>query len=288
MANFVNLNERVNEWLNAANVDVNSILNKLIYDEGIDEETLCDYLNCDMEDLEDFLNGDISFMSLETFASLIIATDKVMRIEPMQVVRTETTNRNQQLPQRDARGRFIRRQPQTDEVVSEVAPREDMQRDIQRQTPVFGRPIQGTPSMCGRRMMQGMPMNQLGCQRIDLDAMTREQLVEFVQHVGATDRIDLRSASRAEIIRMLEDMGDNRQQFSERELRTAQRPVMRERVCQEQCRRNVEHQTVEREDDTDSHDARDERSTRDRLNDLVDTLSNNPNALNRLIEVLGL
>jgi hypothetical protein len=287
MANFVNLNERVNEWLNAANVDVNSILNKLIYDEGINEETLCDYLNCDMEDLEDFLNGDISFMSLETFASLIIATDKVMRIEPMQVVRTETTNRNQQLPQRDARGRFIRRQPQTDEVVSEVAPREDMQRDIQGQAPGFGVPRQGTPSMYGR-CMQGMPMNQLGCQRIDLDAMTREQLVEFVQHVGATDRIDLRSASRAEIIRMLEDMGDNRQQFSERELRTAQRPMMRERVCQEQCRRNVEPQTVERQVNTDSHDARDERSTRDRLNDLVDTLSNNPNALNRLIEVLGL
>lgn len=287
MANFVNLNERVNEWLNAANVDVNSILNKLIYDEGIDEVTLCDYLKCDMEELEDFLNGDISFMSLETFASLIIATDKVMRIEPMQVVRTETTNRNQQLPQRDARGRFIRRQPQTDEVVSEVAPREDMQRDIQRQEPVFGRPIQGTPSMCSRRM-QGMPMNQLGCQRIDLDAMTREQLVEFVQHVGATDRIDLRSASRAEIIRMLEAMGDNRQQFSEQELRTAQRPMMRERVCQEQCRRNVEPQTVERQFDTDSHDGRNERSTRDRLNDLVDTLSNNPNALNRLIEVLGL
>lgn len=287
MANFVNLNERVNEWLNAANVDVNSILNKLIYDEGINEETLCDYLNCDMEELEDFLNGDISFMSLETFASLIIATDKVMRIEPMQVVRTETTNRNQQLPQRDARGRFVRRQPQTDEVVSEVAPREDMQRDIQRQEPVFGRPIQGTPSMCGRRM-QGMPMNQLGCQRIDLDAMTREQLVEFVQHVGATDRIDLRSASRAEIIRMLEAMGDNRQQFSERELRTAQRPMMRERVCQDQCRRNVEPQTVERQVGIDLTDAPDERSTRDRLNDLVDTLSNNPNALNRLIEVLGL
>ena len=287
MANFVNLNERVNEWLDAANVDVNSILNKLIYDEGINEETLCEYLNCDMEDLEDFLNGDISFMSSETFASLIIATDKVMRVEPMQVVRTGTTNRNQQLPQRDARGRFIRRQPQTDEVLSEVAPREDMQRDIQRQASVFGRPIQGTPSMCGRRM-QGMPMNQLGCQRIDLDAMTREQLVEFVQHVGATDRIDLRSASRAEIIRMLEAMGDNRQQFSERELRTAQRPMMRERVCQDQCRRNVEPQTVERQVGIDLTAAPDERSTRDRLNDLVDTLSNNPNALNRLIEVLGL
>lgn len=288
MANFVNLNERVNEWLNAVNVDVASILNKLIHDEGIEEVALCDYLNCDMEDLEDFLNGDISFMSLETFASLIIATDKVMRIEPMQVARTEATNRNQQLPQRDARGRFIRRQPQMDEVISEAAHREEMQRDIQDQAPVFGRPMQGTPSMCGRRMQQGMPMNQLGCQRIDLDAMTREQLVEFVQHVGATDRIDLRSASRAEIIRMLEDMGDNRQQFSERELRTAQRPMTRERVCREQCRRNVEPQTVERQTNTDSHDARDERSTRDRLNDLVDTLSNNPNALNRLIEVLGL
>ena len=304
MADFRNLDLRVEEFLSVAGNDVAQILSKMEFDEGISGEMLCDNFDCDFEDLEDMMNADLTGISLSTFAAILIASGKVLRIENMQAPVVEE-RRTQQMPQRDARGRFIRQQPQSD-VTEERRTQQMPQRDARgrfiRQQPQTEnteirdeRPFNGAPEMQHQgRGMFGMP--EVACQRIDLDGMTREELVDFAHHVGASNRIDLGVATRSQIIRMLEEMGDNRHMIGQQAPRQCRRnanntpvfcetaPVHAQRPCGHVC--GERNQTPSRE--TEPQTEQRECSTRERLNELVETISNNPNALNRLIEVLGL
>ena len=224
------------------------------------------------------MNADLTGISLSTFAAILIASGKVLRIENMQAPVVEE-RRTQQMPQRDARGRFIRQQPQTENT------------EIRDERPLFN----GNPEMQRQgRGMFGMP--EVACQRIDLDGMTREELVDFAHHVGASNRIDLGVATRSQIIQMLEEMGDNRHMIGQQAPQQCRRnannapvfcetaPVNAQRPCGHVC--GERNQTPSRE--TERRTEQRECSTRERLNELVETISNNPNALNRLIEVLGL
>ena len=277
MVNVNELNEKVNEWLCGAGEDVSNIIQEMMSQEDMTEMDIAEYLDVEVEDVMDALDGDVADMPLVLFAAILIAGGNVISVgkagrmidaQQPQVCEQRTNK----LPQRDARGRFVRQTPNP--TVAETPQREFV-------APEQCRVWDGQPNT-QRRMPQGMQ-----CQRLDLDRMSRQELSDLICHVGAAGQIDLTSATRSQMIAFLNEMGDNRHMFDrtvnqmgEVDTNQGRRASRRSCGCENQntCHRSHNTQTTETPQ---------QRSTRERLEDMVSLIQENPSALQRLFDVLG-
>lgn len=212
------------EWTNHAKNDMRNQLIGFMESVGTDQRRLADVLGLSDGEIDQILNGN-GEITLSTFAKLLIATDNVLEIKPMAAVaRTSRHGGGAQTPQRDSRGRFMPKNggmPMPPRGGMPMPPMgggyptpEEMRRMHGgmpmppmggQMPPRFG----GMPGM-SQRMNGGMPMPPMGgqqtmpCKEIDLDELSRKELINLINQQGFNREIDVRNASRGELIDFLE------------------------------------------------------------------------------------
>ena len=155
VTNKQELLQTANAWTQRAKEDVRNQIVDFMQTTGFNEDALADAIGISTEELVSIIetNNDIP---LSTFAKLLIATDNVIEIKPMESSPIAAAPRSnaqpqQQMPQqpqpRDARGRFASTRPQPQRPPFGGAPRGGMM------------PPRGGMPMGGRMPMGGMMPN---------------------------------------------------------------------------------------------------------------------------------
>lgn len=210
--------EMRNQWLQMARTDLRNQVINFMEANRINEAELANVLALNVESVRAMLNASRD-ITLQEFATLLIATDNVLEIKPVsqtplanrQGVRP-TPNRGSKTPQRDANGRFVKR-------------------GDRHMPPMGGMPMGGgypMPPMDGNGHpmppMGGMPMPPMGDMfggmpgistpkpseptdartSIEFDGMTRPDLIDEICNNGWESEIDLARATRSQLISFLE------------------------------------------------------------------------------------
>lgn len=239
----MNKNELIqlrNGWLQQASRDLSTRLIDFMEKNRLNEAELADILALDVNQIRGMLNGAQNVTLLE-FATLLIATGNVLRIEPVSESpfargarpAAQPQRGSQRGPQRDANGRFVSsRQRQS-------APSRGQQM-CPPMPPMGGRmPMGGMmppmPPMGGQPMPYPMPpMGDLSEQfggmpgihpsapqqqpqpmanaATEFDSMKRSDLVKIVEDNHWNGEIDLENANRVQIIAFLESKNQQQRQ----------------------------------------------------------------------------
>lgn len=224
------------EWTNHAKNDLRNQLINFMEHVGADQNRIADALGLSIGEVEQILNGN-GEITLSTFAKLLIATDNVIEIKPMSALRggshtphgrtapnngngrTRTAPNNGNGHMQSPRGGF----PTPDEmerfarehggIPTPPHPRFGGRNGGMTPPPTPPHAPSFSTSSVAVPSGYGVPT---ACKEIDLDELSRKELVNLVLEQGLGSEIDLRNASRGEIIDFLEAKQQNEvPQFTE-------------------------------------------------------------------------
>lgn len=200
--NTQELNQIRSQFLSMANRDVNQKMTEFMTVNHMNERQVASALGLTESDVDTILHH-ADRMTMKQFASILIASGNVIAIQPIEMTplagqfgasptidikREKKTNRaaSAPTPVRDSNGRFARRAP-----MPPVPP---------MFTPIDGKFEGGMP----QQFEDDAPQEFGGVQNLNLDSMTRKELVTVVRENGWDGEIDLDEADRTQIIAFLE------------------------------------------------------------------------------------
>lgn len=181
-----------NGWLSEAAKDLRNRVTDFMRKNGVREAQLADILGLGTNSVRKMLNGRANELTLEEFASVLIASGHMLQIVPVGATPFAKGGHRAPMPHptaqptRDARGRFARR---------EEVPQ-----------PQFGGQPMGGGMFPTPEEVRGMvaEAEQQPEEMPTFDAMSRAELVNFVRENGWENEIDLVLADREQIIAFLE------------------------------------------------------------------------------------
>lgn len=184
--NRTQLTQTRNGWLQQAGQDLAQKMNTFMRQNGLSQRQAAQELNLSESDIRNLVNGNAGAVSLAAFATVLIVNGLALAIQPVaetpmgQGMRPMAQPQQRQAtpsaPLRDARGRFVR----------------------------GGAPVPPPPPTGAIPMDFNDYPNVQEDNNKDLDAMSREELVDMVLSNHWEGEIDLIRATRPQIIAFLE------------------------------------------------------------------------------------
>lgn len=220
------------DWANRAKNDLRAKMIEFIEVSGMNQAQLSDLLGLSMGEIEQILNGN-GEITITTFAKLLIATDHVLEIKPLQAspmangmprMRQNEPQNAQRRQRRDSRGRFVPMnhgemvdgfpQPPRDANGMPLPIPCDENGVPLPPPPHFAQRFGGMPGIRRRAeqapaMPQRQNVNPYRVQREEvaptrqatsLDSMDRRTLVNIISTNGWGEEIDLVNSTRSELI----------------------------------------------------------------------------------------
>lgn len=252
------------QWMSQAANDLRTKTIEFIETSGVSEAELSDILGITMNEVEQILNGS-GDIKLSTFAKILIATDNAIEIKPV-----GNTPLSRQKQPRNSRGQFMPRNPRQMPKMREGMPMPPMMDGYpmppmrEGESPMIdgmpmppfgeGMPMPpmhnrfgGMPGM-ERRMRrakqeQQMPKPQEE-QELQLDSLSRKELVSIVRENGWDGEVDLEDMGRGEIIDFLTDKSMAQEQVEQQPQTRCTEESKIAKMIEEELQRNPQLREV--------------------------------------------